>query len=142
MNAYRVHVDHLKGDFSPGDFTANPRWRHFVSEAFEAAATSKVSLQMPSDVVAAPNKSGSPKLNYCSWMESAQIGMTGNLSPCCHNPRVLGNIFEKHISQQTDYLRYRMKNMDGKVEAFCLTAKNCAYVEERRAFGTAPGLFV
>jgi MoaA/NifB/PqqE/SkfB family radical SAM enzyme len=160
MKAYRVHVDHLKGHFSPGDFVKNPRWRLFVSEAYETAATCNVFLQMPLDVVVSPSSQDAasnhnaspmpiqkltgapPRLNYCSWMESAQIDRTGNLSPCCHNPRVLGNIFEKHISQQIDYLRYRMKNMDGKVEKCCLGAKNCAYVEEKRAFGTVPGLFV
>ncbi|MCH2207188.1 MAG: radical SAM protein [Lentisphaerales bacterium] len=49
LSALRVHVDHMLGNYSPGDFTINPRWREYMVEALELAEKLDVTLQLPLD---------------------------------------------------------------------------------------------
>lgn len=47
--AVRVHVDHMLGSYSPGDFTLNPNWRKYMSDALALADDLGVLLQVPLD---------------------------------------------------------------------------------------------
>jgi hypothetical protein len=150
--AFRVHLDHMKGDYPPGDFTTNPDWPLYIEQAQMRASNTNVILQLPSDILAGAASLGGnstttekspshrPTLSCCSWVDSTYVGLDGCMMPCCHNCRTLGNILERHIAQQQCYFRYRMKNVDGYVEAFCTTARNCAYSQEQRALGLKPSL--
>lgn len=49
LDACRVHVDHMRGDYRPGDFTRSPGWEEPVMEAVLLAHELGVPLQLPSD---------------------------------------------------------------------------------------------
>lgn len=51
IGAIRVHVDHMLGSYSPGDFSLNPKWRKYVVEAIELAEKLNVLLQLPLDTM-------------------------------------------------------------------------------------------
>jgi MoaA/NifB/PqqE/SkfB family radical SAM enzyme len=153
LDAFRVHVDHLKGEHTPGDFTTCPDWQVHVMEAMRRAKATGVLLQLPTDVkvalprLAAPaptqrSVTGTaprvPSFTQCSWSSSVYIGLDGTMTPCCHHLKRIGNIFAAPIWEQRQYLLYRMNNSRGQVEPFCIQARNCAYTEEQRALGLRP----
>lgn len=49
LSALRVHVDHMLGNYSPGDFTVNRRWREYLVESLELAEKLDVKLELPLD---------------------------------------------------------------------------------------------
>lgn len=153
LGAFRVMLSHMKGEYEPGDFVRHPDWPAIIRAAAQKAAETGVALQLPADISAGREPSAAPapptcgvqnqppQFCHCSWIDSVQIGLAGAMAPCCHIvERNLGNILERDISQQLLYLRYRMGNLKGAVEPGCLSARNCAYVDEQRARNLTPPL--
>jgi MoaA/NifB/PqqE/SkfB family radical SAM enzyme len=51
LQADRVHVDHMHGKYSPGDFHLNPAWQDAVLDALVIGRQTGIKVQLPNDTV-------------------------------------------------------------------------------------------
>lgn len=147
LGAYRVKVDNMLGNFTPGNFTLNPDWKVHVKRALNAAKETGVSLQLPASALSildsesqkcestghsssssCTEKNAAPE-RKCDTLSSLHINIDGTIHPCCHTMSVrLGNIFEGPLYLNSQYIEARRMNASGKVFPACACVKNCAYI--------------
>ncbi len=154
LGAFRVHVDHMNGEFTPGDFMKNPCWKTALREALCIGRELGIDVQVPHDALQQLNadeqasgnngaescvdRQPEPTHTQCPWLHYVHIELDGRLRPCCNMPTFIGNIHDGPLRENLEYLKTRLGNMSGKIHRVCMTAKNCAYVQEIKRCGIKP----
>ena len=133
--AHRVKLDHMGGNFTPGDFVRHPRWREILSDAVALANQLGVRLVLPPDaakeidVDRQAHVQGSFPVR-CDWQRRMAVDMNGDIHPCCWTRTVqLGNLLRTPIYHNDAYFQLRASMEQGGILKECETMPNCGYVQ-------------
>jgi len=165
LGANRVHVDHMHGNYSPGDFHLSRGWQDIMIDALIVSRETGVGLQLPHDTLrimqdklnsamvqgrmhhppsppaaekSQPETGPEPTTSMCPWLNSVFVTLSGEMRPCCDTASPIGNIMDSPLKENATYLGTRLGNLAGKTHRDCMRAANCAYVQELRRQHRAP----
>ena len=138
LGAVRVKLDHMGGNYDPGDFMKNPEWPTYIRQAVEVGKRTGVVLGLPPDASKGAEIEHSARVvshfpRYCEWNNRVSIGFDGMINPCCWLTKVnLGNIYEQPIYYNNTYVETRAFLQQGNVLPQCRPMVNCQYVQSLR----------
>ena len=137
-NALRVHVDHMLGNHTPGDFTLNPAWKDYLLESIELANKLNVNLQLPLDSIQILNKDG--QLNRYQRTEQNEVEQSAEEEPeyddgasCGIQSVSLKDMDKKLETMKTGHcpwLKAIHVNIDGEIRPCCNMPANMGNLYE------------
>lgn len=152
LNASRIVLEHMHGNYSPGDYTKLPDWKAIMTEALRKGKELNIDLSFPYDsiqeITASQNKENiqpaaekketagiSPAASCellnarCPHFFDIYLHIDGSLSPCPFPGKFqTDNIYCKPLYENKDYIEARIHNSKGGIFNKCHATVNCNYI--------------
>lgn len=133
--ALRVHVDHMLGNYRPGDFTLNPEWRQHMVEAIELSEKLNVKLELPLDSLQILTREGLlPEKELCvEQVTKEEEDEYHDGASCGIQSVTLENLQKTKNTMSTGYcpwLRDIHVNIDGGIRPCCNMPANMGNIYE------------